>query len=155
MNAWTRRSIWFGRLVLGAAALLLTRIGAGFIVDPVGQAAPHGMVLNAPEAVTSMRVEGGVFVGIAVALAVCAASERRLLAGLAFFATVATAITAVRLLGLAVDGAAPFTLHVLAPEMVLVVLSTTALFLERRRTRAGGATTAPRVASDLPVRNPG
>jgi hypothetical protein len=155
MSLWTRRSIWFGRLVLGAAALLLTRIGAGFIADPVGQAAPHGMVLNAPEAVTSMRVEGGVFVGIAVALAVCAASERRLLAGLAFFATVATAITTVRLLGLAVDGPAPFTLHLLAPETVLVVLSTTAFFLERRRSRASRATAPPPAASDLPVRQPG
>jgi hypothetical protein len=39
----------------------------------------------------------------------------------------------VRFLGLAIDGPAPFTLFVLKPEVALVICSTIALVLERRR----------------------
>jgi hypothetical protein len=49
---------------------------------------------------------------------------------------VAGAITGVRLLGLAVDGPAPFTLVVLRPEIALVACSSIALVLERRRVRS-------------------
>jgi hypothetical protein len=138
MSAWLRRSVWLGRFVLGAAALLMTRIGLGYVLSPVGEAAPHGITLATPEAVTIMRVEGGLFLGIAVVLATCVLSGRRLLAGLGFLATLIGAITAARLLGLAVDGPAPFTVHVLAPELVLVVLSTVAFLLERRRLGGNG-----------------
>jgi len=127
------RSIWFGRFVLGAAALLLARIAAGYVLDPVGAAAPHHIDLGSPEAVTIMRAMGGVFLGIALVLAGCVVSERRLLPGLGFLAVVAASITAVRLAGLVVDGPAPFTLMVLRPEIALVVLSAAAFLVERRR----------------------
>jgi hypothetical protein len=52
---------------------------------------------------------------------------------------------AARLLGLVLDGAAPFTLRVLKPELALIALSTTALLLERRR--PGQATQVGEVAS--------
>jgi hypothetical protein len=127
------RSLWFGRVVLGAATLLLGAIALEYIVDPVGAGAPHRIALGSPEAITIMRVSGGVFLGIALALLGCLVSERRLLAGLALLVTVATAITAVRLLGLALDGAAPFTMRVLKPEIALVGCSALAFVLERRR----------------------
>jgi hypothetical protein len=127
------RSPWFSRVVLGAAALLLTSIGLKYIVDPVGAVAPHEITLGSAEAVTIMRVSGGVFFGIALVLLGCVVSEPRLLAGLGILVTVATAITGVRLLGLALDGPAPFTLHVLTPEIVLVAFSSLAFILERRR----------------------
>jgi hypothetical protein len=41
--------------------------------------------------------------------------------------------TAVRFLGLAIDGPAPFTVFVLKPEVALAICSTIALVLERRR----------------------
>jgi hypothetical protein len=135
MSVWIRRSIWFSRLVLAAAALLLTRVGMGSILNPVGEAARTQITLGTPDAVTVTRVEGGIFVSIAAALIVCAISERRVLAGLGFFAAVIAGITAVRVLGLVVDGPGPFTLMVLKPEIALVILSSVAVLLERRRVR--------------------
>lgn len=134
-----RGSIWFARIVLGAATLLLSRIAFGYMTDPVGTVAPHGIVLGSAEAVTIMRVSGSVFLGMAIVLAFCVASERRLVAGLGFLATIATTILAARLLGLSIDGPAPFTLKVLKPEIILVLLSSLALVTERRRLTKVGA----------------
>jgi hypothetical protein len=68
----------------------------------------------------------------------CLLAERRVLTGLAVLAVVAVVITLARLLGLVLDGAAPFTLFVLRPELALIVASATALTLERRRRNASG-----------------
>jgi hypothetical protein len=130
------RALWFGRIVLGAATMLLASIALKYIVDPVGAVAGHGITLGSAEAVTIMRVSGGVFLGIALVLVGCVVAERRLLVGLAVLVPVAGAITGVRLLGLAIDGPAPFTLAVLRPEIALVACSTIALVLERRRVRS-------------------
>jgi hypothetical protein len=51
-------------------------------VDPIGAVAPHRITLGSNEAITIMRVSGAVFLGIAVFLVVCIASERRLIAGI-------------------------------------------------------------------------
>jgi len=136
MTAGARASLWFGRVVGGAATLLLLRVGGGYLADPVGSAAPHAMLLGSAEAITNMRVVGGAFLGVAAVLVACVLSERRLLAGLGLLATFASAILAARLVGLAVDGAAPFTLRVLKPEIALVALSSVAFWLERRRRAA-------------------
>jgi hypothetical protein len=135
MSAWIRHSVWFSRLVLAGSVLLMTRVGMSSILDPVGSATRHGMTLGSPDAITVMRVEGGVFVGIAAALVACLIAEARLLAGLALLAIVIVAVTAVRLLGLALDGPGPFTLMVLKPEVALSVLSTLGVALEWRRSR--------------------
>jgi hypothetical protein len=135
MSTLTRRSIWFSRIVLAGATLLLTRIALSYITDPVGAVISHEITLGSAEAITIMRVSGGVFLGIAIILLACVVSKRRLLAGLGFLATIATTILAIRLMGLALDGPAPFTLKVLKPEVALVMLSTSAFFLERRRRR--------------------
>lgn len=139
MSTSQRPSVWFGRFVLGGAALLLTRISFGYIADPIGTVAPHEITLGSAEAVTIMRVSGGVFLGFAMVLVGCLWSERRLLVGLGCLTTIAGAILTMRLLGLAVDGPAPFTLRVLKPEVALVLLSAAALFVERRRLSAAGA----------------
>jgi hypothetical protein len=62
--------------------------------------------------------------------------------GLTVLAVVALVITAARLLGLVLDGAAPFTVQVLKPEFALIVASATALIFERWR-RLREADTAP------------
>ena len=80
-----------------------------------------------------MRVTGGLFLGLALVFAACIASERRLLTGLGVLATVNAVVTAVRVMGLIVDGPGPFTLQVLKPEVVLVALSSIAFFVERQR----------------------
>jgi len=133
MSIVMRRSIWFSRFVLGAATLLLTGISIKYMTDPVGAVAPQGIVLNTPEAVTIIRVSGGVFLGIALTLAGCLISEARLLAGLVVLATIATAILTLRLVGLVVDGPGPFTLFVLKPEVALETLALLAFLVERRR----------------------
>lgn len=133
MSNWIRHSIWFSRFVLVGATLLLTRVGLAYIADPVGSVAPHQIALGSTEAITIMRVSGGVFLGIALAIAACVVSDRRLLAGLGLLFTIALTITSVRLLGLAIDGPAPFTLKVLKPEIALIVLSALAFSLERLR----------------------
>ena len=131
-----KRSIWFSRLVLGAGALLFTQLGLGNIVGPVAVASRTHTTLGSPDAITVVRVQGGVFIGIAVLLAYCLASERRLLPGLGFFATIITGVAGVRLMGLMLDGSGPFTLMVLKPEVGLLVLSALAVLLERRRSRS-------------------
>jgi hypothetical protein len=135
MNA-SRWSSWFSRVVLGAATLLLLRISVGYIGDPVGAVAPHAITLGSAEAITNMRVLGGVFLGIALVLFACVLSERRLLAGLGFLGTIATSILVVRGVGAIVDGPAPFTMRVLKPELALVVFSSVASFFQRRRLAA-------------------
>ena len=63
----------------------------------------------------------------------CLLSSDRILIGLSFLATVVGVTTGVRLLGAAVDGAAPETLTVLKPEILLTLLSLIAIVGERRR----------------------
>jgi hypothetical protein len=62
-------------------------------------------------------------------------SERRFLAGLVLVAIVIGFVTAARVLGFVVDGAAPETVLKLTPEVVLLVLSAIGIFVEMRRQR--------------------
>jgi len=147
MSNLLKRSIWFGRLVLGAGVLLFTQLGLGNIVGPVEVAGRTHTTLGSPDAITVVRVHGGVFIGIAVILAYCLASERRLLAGLGFFATIITGIAGVRFIGLVLDGPGPFTLMVLKAEVVLLVLSACAVLLERRRSQSLASNRQPEIPS--------
>src|SRR5258705_7149629 len=128
-----RGSVLFSRAILALAALLLTRIALGVVIDPAGTLGPRGFSFGTPDALTAMRVSGGIMLGIAVALFYCVLSDRRLLPGLGFLAPVAVATLAIRLVGLALDGPGPFTLFVIKPEIALVALSSAALVVERRR----------------------
>lgn len=147
MSNLLKRSIWFGRLVLGAGVLLFTQLGLGNIVGPVEVAGRTHTTLGSPDAITVVRVQGGVFIGIAVILAYCLASERRLLAGLGFFATIITGVAGVRFIGLVLDGPGPFTLMVLKAEVVLLVLSACAVLLERRRSQSLASNRQPEIPS--------
>ena len=129
----TRRTVWFGRAVLGAATLLMIRIGLEYLVNPVGAVTPRGITLGSAEAITMMRAVGGTFLAMAIAFVVCLASDRRLLSGLGLLVIFGSTLTATRLIGVALDGPAPFTLLVLKPEVALVVFSTAAFILLRRR----------------------
>lgn len=138
MSQWPRYSIWFSRIVLLAATLLFSMIALRSLLDPIGAAAPHAITLGSAAGITVARVGfGGFPLGFAVILAVCLTSNRRLLAGLGSLAIIATVVTAARVLGLVLDGPAAFTLQVLKPEVALIVASTGAFFLERRRVALG------------------
>lgn len=66
-----KRSIWFNRLVLGAGVLLFTQLGLGNMVGPVSVASRTHTTLGSPDAITAVRVQGSVFIGIAVILPYC------------------------------------------------------------------------------------
>jgi len=89
-----------------------------------------------------MRAEGAIFLALAVLVLLSLLSTRRLLAGLALLAVVIAFVTATRLLGVFMDGAAPETLFKLKPEVVLLTLSIVAIVIEsaRRRRVLPGAT---------------
>jgi hypothetical protein len=119
-----------------AATLLFSAIAFRNLVDPVSAGAEHAITLGSAAGVTVARVGfGGFPLSFAIILATCLVAERRLLAGVGFLAIVAIVVTAARLVGLVLDGPAPFTLHVLKPEVGLIVASTVAYMLERRRRR--------------------
>jgi Domain of unknown function (DUF4345) len=139
MTSVLRHSLWFGRIVLAGAAILFSLIAFRQIVDPIGASAPHQIALGSSDAITITRVTGGIFLGLALVLAACIVSERRLLTGLGVLATVISVVTAVRVVGLIVDGPGTFTLQVLKPELVFVALSSIAFFVERRRRHGSAA----------------
>lgn len=133
MKTMLGRSVWLSRIVIAIAALLFARIGLGYVIDPLGEATPHGLQLASNEAVTIMRVMGGVFLGLSASLIVCLARTRTLVFGLGLLAIVAGTILVTRLVGLALDGPAPFTMRVLKPEIVITLLAVAGFFVERRR----------------------
>ena len=126
-------AVWVGRVVLGLAGLLLLRIGLGLMVDPVRAVTEQGIALPSPSAVTSMRAVGGGFAGVGLLLLASLPGARRLRSGLVLLLTFAGFLTVGRLVGLVLDGPAPFTLKVLKPEIALVVLSSVALLTTFRR----------------------
>jgi hypothetical protein len=129
----------YGRAVLLLASVLFTLIGLRNVFAPLEEASAHAISLGAPEAVTIMRAMGSVFVGIAAVLVVSSlSSDAGRLAGLRLLMVVMTSLTLVRMYGLIADGNAPFTRRVLVPEIVLVLISTSAYLLERRRRSAMG-----------------
>jgi hypothetical protein len=135
MGDLLRQSIWFGRLVLGAGALLLTKLGRDDVLDPVTVIGRTHATLGLPDAIIVLRMQGIVSIGIAVVLAYCLVSERRLFIGLVF-ATIFVGINALHLIGVVLSGPGPLTLVVFKPEIVLSVLSACALLLERRRSQS-------------------
>ena len=132
-SALHRHAVWLNRLVLGFAVVVFSLIAARTIIDPVGTAAPHKMVLGSPAAMTNMRISGGVFLAMALVMAGAVVSRPRHRAALLLLAIFSAVLTAVRLFGLVVDGPAPFTLRVLKPEIAVTVLAAVAYALERRR----------------------
>jgi hypothetical protein len=126
---------WLARFILAVPTLLFVRIGWKYVSDPLQVAAGSGMVLGSPSAITDTRAEGAIFLAFAVIALVSLLSTRRLLAGLAVVAIVVGFVTATRVLGVLVDGAAPETVFKLIPELVLLPLSVVGLFIELGRLR--------------------
>jgi hypothetical protein len=129
-----RAVIWFNRLVLVAAAMVMTLIAIRNLRDPIGATRPLDIALQSASAVTIARVGfGGFPLGFAAALIGCLFSTRRLLIGTALVLAVVGGATVARIQGLLVDGATPYNLGLLRPEITMVTLSGLGAFLERRR----------------------
>jgi len=136
MNGTSRGVVWFNRLVLTAAAFIMVMIAFRNLRDPVGATQPSGVVIASPTGMTVVRVGfGGFPLGFAVALVACLVSTERLLGGLYLLASVIGAATLARIQGLVLDGATPYNVGLLRPEIVLCVLSLVGIALERRRRR--------------------
>jgi fucose permease len=136
MNGFSRGTVWFNRLILAAATLVMTMIAVRNLHDPIGATLPLDIALRSPSAVTVMRVGfGGFPLGFAVALCGCLVSTRRLLTGLALLAAVIGAAIVARVQGLLLDGVTPYNLRLLRPEVAMLTLSAIGIALERRRRR--------------------
>lgn len=133
MTGFWRFTPWLNRLILFVVSVLFSLIAFRYIFDPVGATSPFKISLGTPAAVTNMRVVGAMFLGIAIVSLTCLVSIKRHLAGLAVFVPIIVVVTAVRIFGFLVDGSDHATLHVLKPEVVLLVLSSVGLYLEFRR----------------------
>jgi len=134
VSGLSRGVIWFNRLLLLAATFIMTMIALRALRDPIGSTLPIGIVLNSPTAVTVVRVGfGGFPLGFAVALAGCLVSTKCLLGGLLLPAAVMAAATITRIQGIVLDGATPYNLLLLRPEIAFCILSAVGIALERRR----------------------
>ncbi|MGN6750755.1 MAG: DUF4345 family protein [Xanthobacteraceae bacterium] len=126
---------WLVRLILAVPTLLFIRIGEKYVSDPLQVAAGSAMQLGSPAAVTDTRVVGAMFLAVAALTLFSIFSTRRLLAGLVLVAFVIGFVTAARVLGAVVDGAAPETVLTLGPEVVLLIASVIGILIELRRQR--------------------
>jgi hypothetical protein len=136
MSSYSRTVIWFNRFVLVAATFVMSMIALRNLRDPIGANLPRGITLDSPTAVTIIRVGfGGFPLGFAAVLFGCLWSTRRLLTGMSLMLAVVGAATVARVQGLVLDGATPYNLGLLRPELVMVTLSGVGIALEIRRRR--------------------
>lgn len=128
---------WLARGLLLAVTVLFTLIGLRYLSDPVGKAAADGIVLGSVTAVSRLRVAFSAFpLGFAAILFGCLISTRRLLLGLVALATLIGVVTAIRGLGILVDGSAGEALKLLRVEFAVLTLSLLCIFVELARRRA-------------------
>jgi hypothetical protein len=138
MSPSGRGIVWFNRIVLAGAIFVMTMIALRTLRDPIGSTRPLDIALHSATAVTIVRVGfGGFPLGFAAALFGCLLATRRLLAGLVLLFIVVGAVTIVRVQGLVLDGATPYNVGLLRPEIAMIALSGVGIVLERRRRAAG------------------
>jgi hypothetical protein len=129
-----RTVTWFNRFVLAAVACVMTMIAIRNLRDPIGATKSLDIALQSASAVTIVRVGfGGFPLGFATALIGCLVSTRRLLTGTALVLAVVGGATVARIQGLLIDGATPYNLGLLRPEIAMITLSGLGACLERRR----------------------
>lgn len=136
MTLFWRAAPWLPRILLLLATVLFFLIGFRYLGDPVNKAAADSIVLGSVMAISRVRVGfGGFPLALSLILLSCLVSQKRLLTGLSVLATTVGVVTVARLVGIAIDGPAEEALKLLRVEIVLLVLSVAAIFLERARLR--------------------
>ena len=137
VNGFSRVAVVLRRAPLVMATVIFTMISFRYLSNPVRAAGAVGISFTSPGGITVARVG---FAGFPLALAIlavsCLVSTRRLLPGLYMVFTVVAVVTAVRLLGIALDHSAGESARLLAPEAFLLTLSVIAIRLESGRLRA-------------------
>ena len=143
MKPVARFAPWINRLVLVAAALVFTRIGLRYVVDPVRTLAAIGVTVGPGHAAAAMRVGSGGFpLACAIFCLGCLSSIHRLTAGVGVVVAVMTTFIALRLFSLGADGMVPESLRLMIPEAVILVLSLAGLVLEAARMKQENSGTA-------------
>lgn len=129
-----RLAPWLARLALVPPVVIFLAVAARNLSDPVGASAALGISLTTPEAITTTRIGFGAFpLAFALFLAACLVSGRRLLIGLALAATVTAVATAVRAVGIALDGTAAQSVKLLQAEIGLLGVLVAGLSVETSR----------------------
>jgi peptidoglycan/LPS O-acetylase OafA/YrhL len=125
------------RVSLYLFSLGLLGFGVLFLVFPVSLTDLVGIVLPAPSAIMEVRgVYGGLFIGTALFLLLCARREPWLRPGVTALAIMSGGLVAGRTLGLIMDGPGiPFIYALLASEAAVLVMALLAL----RQLNAGTA----------------
>lgn len=95
---------WLSRMVMGPPVIIMILIAVRCISDPVHALAATGVTLSTPEALTDMRVIGGLALTIALVIATSIPSPRRLRSGHLTVMALMGLVLAVRLFGFAHDG---------------------------------------------------
>jgi hypothetical protein len=145
---------WLSRIPLLVSCLFFISLGARWLRDPRAAAAGNGVTIDAAasETLTNMRGTGAVFMGLAVIVAACLVSTPRVLTGLRFLTTLVASTFVVRCAILALDGATPLLLRIMGTEVVLLLVTASALALETvRRRREERAATGPLRQTDAPL----
>jgi hypothetical protein len=127
-------SIWVSRFPLMAAVAIFTAISTRFLLDPVHSAAARGIVFSSNGGITVGRVGFGAFpLAFAIILLACLVSRRRILAGIYMVLTIDAVALVVRVIGMVIDNSVKENIPVLAPEIVLLIVSLIALNVELLR----------------------
>ena len=139
MSSLKRFAPWVDRIVLAFVSLLFTVIGLRGIFNP-NAVFGGGATLNSAFAHTVTRVGFGAFpLSVAVFTAWCLSSRSRYRVGVTLAAILLIVVIGVRAFSIALDGAAPESVRLFAPETVALVLALAGLALEPAAPRAAGA----------------
>jgi hypothetical protein len=132
---------WLSRMAMVPPMLIMILIAVRCISDPIHAVAATGVTLSTPEAVTDMRVIGGLALTVAFVIATSIVSLRKLRSGHLTIVILMGLVLAVRLFGFAHDGT---TLAMgdqqakLTGEIVFLVLNTLGFILQTYLAGRGG-----------------
>ncbi len=144
MSAFWRLASWVARIPLALAGVLFALIALKYLTAPVANAAADAISLGSIMAISRLRVAfGGFPLALALIMLGCLRSSARVLDGLVVLATTIAVVTAVRLIGITVDGPAREAIRLLGVEIALLALAVAAIFLERARQRRLPAASRP------------
>lgn len=125
-----RIGIWLTRAVILFVSCLFTFIGLRNFLFPIQGAGSVDITLHSAKALSVARVSMGAFpLGFAIFTATSLFMNNQLYRGILGVFILLFVVTVVRVIGFAIDGAAPF----IAPETVFTILAGIALYMENRR----------------------
>jgi Domain of unknown function (DUF4345) len=97
-------ALWLSRIVLIPPTLIMILISTRFIGNPTHAIAPTGVTLSTPQAVTDMRVIGGLTLTLAFVVGSSLVSARSLRSGHVTVIALMALVLGLRLFGFAHDG---------------------------------------------------